>query len=130
MSEPYQSLHGFSSSPWRSENVSRGKEPQINTGGRRIKLTGTPTYSVAVGSPITSFTITAANGKAPYTYSLASGTFPPGVSINASTGVVGGTPTSSPTPGVPYLYVAILIRATDANGHFGDFKTFSMSLTS
>ena len=41
-----------------------------------------------------SVAMSATGGKSPYTYSLDSGTFPPGVTIS-STGVISGTPTAS-----------------------------------
>jgi uncharacterized protein YhjY with autotransporter beta-barrel domain len=40
-------------------------------------------------------TVTASGGTGPYTYSLASGTLPAGLGLNASTGVIAGTPTGS-----------------------------------
>ncbi|MDF1758319.1 MAG: Ig domain-containing protein [Legionellaceae bacterium] len=46
---------------------------------------------------IYSQTVTASNGLAPYTYSISSGSLPAGLSINASTGVISGTPTTENT---------------------------------
>lgn len=47
-----------------------------------------------INVPITPFTpIVAANGITPYTYYINSGTLPAGVTLNAATGVVSGTPT-------------------------------------
>lgn len=42
-------------------------------------------------------TLTASGGTAPYTWSLGSGTLPAGTSINSSTGVISGTPTTPTT---------------------------------
>ncbi|HCN75989.1 MAG TPA: hypothetical protein DIT13_02195, partial [Verrucomicrobiales bacterium] len=60
-------------------------------------------YSQAVG---------AAGGAASYTYSLASGSLPAGLSLNAGTGVISGTPASTSA-------ASFVIRATDANGCAG-----------
>jgi hypothetical protein len=50
--------------------------------------------------------VTASGGTAPYTYAVTVGALPAGLSLNASTGAITGTPTS---PG----YFAFTIRATD-----------------
>ncbi|HYV44510.1 MAG TPA: putative Ig domain-containing protein, partial [Myxococcaceae bacterium] len=53
--------------------------------------------------------LTASGGKAPITYSVASGQLPPGVSLSATAGSVTGTPT------IAGAY-AVTLAATDANG--------------
>jgi hypothetical protein len=40
-------------------------------------------------------TLTATSGKTPYAWSIASGSFPPGLVLNASTGAISGTPTTA-----------------------------------
>ena len=42
-------------------------------------------------------TITAVGGVGPYTFSVTSGSLPPGLSLNSNTGVITGTPTSTGT---------------------------------
>ena len=42
-----------------------------------------------------SATLTASGGKTPYTWSLAQGSLPSGLSLNGATGVISGTPTAS-----------------------------------
>ena len=42
-------------------------------------------------------TLQATGGVKPYTWSLAAGTLPPGLSLNAATGVISGTPTTRGT---------------------------------
>ncbi|MBO0492204.1 putative Ig domain-containing protein [Pseudomonas sp. Marseille-Q1929] len=63
------------------------------------------------GTPY-STTLSAAGGTAPYTYSVSSGSLPPGMSLNASSGVLSGTPTNTQAANVT-------ITVTDANGATG-----------
>lgn len=74
-------------------------------------LSGTPP-SGRVSQPY-SFSFTANNGSAPFTYSLLSGQLPPGLSLNASTGLLSGTPTARGS------FTATL-RARDAAGNQAD----------
>jgi hypothetical protein len=53
--------------------------------------------------------LTAAGGMTPYAWSIASGTLPAGLSLNASTGVISGTPTASAT-------VDLTVKVTDSVG--------------
>ncbi len=62
--------------------------------------------TVIVGQNV-SMQFTAAGGTAPYTYTIASGALPPGVSLAGSTGLVSGTTTTAGT----YTFA---IKATDA----------------
>jgi hypothetical protein len=59
-------------------------------------------------------TLTASGGTAGYTFAVSSGTLPAGLTLNASTGVISGTPTTSNAGGV-----SLTFRATDANGCTG-----------
>ncbi len=52
-------------------------------------------------------TVTASGGTAPYTYEVTSGVLPPGLTLNTTTGVISGTPTS----GGSYTFT---ITATDS----------------
>ena len=49
------------------------------------------------GTPYTPVTVRATGGTLPYTYSLQSGAWPTGMTLNAATGVISGTPTASGT---------------------------------
>ncbi|CAJ0793742.1 hypothetical protein LMG19083_02478 [Ralstonia psammae] len=63
-------------------------------------------------------TVTAANGTAPYTYSITAGTLPVGLSLNSSTGAITGTPTAGGT-------FNFIITATDANS-FAASRAYSV----
>ena len=57
-------------------------------------------------------TVTASGGTAPYTYSVAAGALPPGLTLNPATGQISGAPLQSGL-------FNFTIRATDINGCFG-----------
>ena len=75
------------------------------------------------GTRLTAYsqTITASGGTAPYTFALASGTLPTGLSLS-STGVLSGIPT---TAGV-FLFT---VRGTDSAGCFADI-TYTITIVS
>lgn len=60
--------------------------------------------------------------ETPFAYSVQSGTLPAGLSLNSSTGVISGTPT---TAGVSS---GIVIRATDATPDTADTNAFSITI--
>ncbi|HEY5334465.1 MAG TPA: family 43 glycosylhydrolase, partial [Mycobacteriales bacterium] len=86
-----------------------------------------PTPSITTGAlpnaPVNSpysQTLTATRGTTPYSWSITSGTLPPGMSLNASSGNVSGTPTSTGTTDVTF-------QVTDAGGLTGS-ATLPMSV--
>ena len=66
------------------------------------------------GTPY-SATITQTGGAAPVTFTVTAGSPPPGLSLNAGTGEISGTPTAAGT-------VAFTVTVTDANGITTDMR--------
>ncbi|MEK6303287.1 MAG: ice-binding family protein [Acidobacteriota bacterium] len=67
------------------------------------------TLPLAVLGIFYSQTISAVGGTPPYTFTVSSGALPPGLTLNATTGVISGTPTTAGQ-------FSFTITATDANG--------------
>jgi YVTN family beta-propeller protein len=65
------------------------------------------TYSSEVGVPFNSPAIAVTGGTQPYTFSVATGSLPAGLTLNTSTGAITGTPTATG---------AFTIQATDSTG--------------
>ncbi|WP_371780880.1 DUF7927 domain-containing protein [Streptosporangium subroseum] len=68
-----------------------------------------------------SFPLTVSGGTVPYTWSVTAGSLPPGLTLNASTGVVSGTPTT--TGSYP-----VTVQVVDANGHT-DTRSVTFAIT-
>jgi hypothetical protein len=97
--------------------------------GLTLSIAGTPVttgteYEHGVGSTYAGFTATASGGTSPYTYSVAAGTLPSGITLNSSTGVVSGTP-GFQTAGA---YAGIVIRVTDNLGATADLAAFTLTI--
>jgi hypothetical protein len=86
----------------------------FTVGAASATLTATETHTpqnLTVGMAMTSFSpLTPSGGTAPYTYSITSGTLPTGLSLDASTGAVTGTPTAQ------YATATLIFSVRDANG--------------
>jgi hypothetical protein len=84
-------------------NVALAALPQIVTDTLPDGTTGTPYTG----------TLFAAQGEPPYTWSVASGALPAGLSLAADTGIISGTPTAGGL-------ASFTARVTDANGQTAD----------
>jgi hypothetical protein len=87
-----------------------------------VSFTGpVPTRNGAVGSAASFANAGFFAGSAtPFAYSLQAGTLPAGLTLNASTGIISGTPTAAGTQS------GIVIRATDANSATADTNAYSI----
>ena len=56
-------------------------------------------------------TLTAQGGTTPYTWSVTSGSLPPGLSLGSSTGMISGTPTTAGN-------FSFTVKVQDANGNY------------
>lgn len=89
--------------------------------GGALSLSGLPVTSATEDIAYTGFTVSASGGTTPYVYSLV-GSWPPGITINSSSGAVTGTPT---TPGT---YASLSVRVTDATTATADLPTFTITV--
>jgi hypothetical protein len=95
------------------------KDAAGDTGTFKCSVTVTPPVDIecgtcgnvkaTVGTPY-SATLVATGGKAPYTYAIVTGSLPPGLTLNPSTGLISGTPTTAGT----YTFTS---KVTDSAGN-------------
>ena len=96
----------------------RVTDSQGNIANRALTLVVNPPVSVTTTSLPTgvlgaayNFTLAAAGGSGSYTWSITSGAIHGGLSLNAATGAITGTPIQTGNP-------SVVFRATDTNGQF------------
>jgi hypothetical protein len=95
-----------------SNSVTAGNAPVWVTNSSLPVFTRNIAYSTTIQA-------TDADGGSSVTYSIVSGSLATGLSLNASTGVISGTPTSS-------INTSFTIRVTDTGGNFVD-RAFTMT---
>lgn len=86
--------------------------PTAAVGGCPVITLGPPTLPDGIVQVAYATAVVASGGTAPYTYAIAGGALPPGLSLAPGTGLITGTPTTGGT----YTF---LVSATDANGCSG-----------
>jgi hypothetical protein len=84
----------------------------------------TPVPTAIVNRAYAGFTVSGTGGLAPYTYSLASGSLPSGMTINSSTGAVSGTPTAYGK------FSNIVFRVTDSDNGTATTAPFDLYVAS
>jgi hypothetical protein len=88
-------LYNKTKAAWNAVSVpAQTGDPTCTTSGG-VTVTNPGSKSGTVGTAISSFTLSASGGTAPYTWSATG--LPPGVTIGSSTGTVSGTPTTAGT---------------------------------
>ncbi len=104
-----------------------GESPQ-HTASQALSITVGPALAITTASLPSATqnvayttTLAASGGASPYTWSIASGSLPSGLSLNPSTGVITGTPT-------PIGTASFAVRATDGESPVQS-ATQSLSLT-
>lgn len=71
--------------------------PGLGGGGGPLSITTTtPLTNASIGLPYTQ-TVIATGGTLPYTWSVSAGSLPAGITLNAQTGILAGTPTTAGT---------------------------------
>ena len=83
-----------------------------------ISVTCSATNTGTVGVPFNSGPITVTGGEPPYKFSIGSGTLPPGLTLDTTTGAVTGTPTAAGT---------FTINVTDSLGAVGTGCTITIN---
>ncbi|WP_233271958.1 autotransporter domain-containing protein [Paraburkholderia acidiphila] len=92
----YSGPDSFTYTATNSGGTSAPATVTITVGAPTLSITPATLTAPTVGVAY-SQTLTASGGNAPYTYSVAAGALPAGLSLNAATGVLSGTPAAAGT---------------------------------
>lgn len=87
-----------------------------------LTVSGTPVTVGQVGIAYAGFDVDASGGTTPHIFFDLYSRLPPGLSINSSTGIVSGTPTTSG------IYNNVIIRVQDFNGAFNYLPNFNITI--
>jgi hypothetical protein len=87
-----------------SQGFTSGADESITVYSSSIVRITTTSLPAGTIGPAYSATLAATSGTKPYTWSVYSGSLPAGLSINSTTGVISGTPT---TAGTSNFFIAV-----------------------
>lgn len=87
-----------------------------------LTIFGTPVTTATEDEEYAGFVVGASGGTPPYTFSVASGALPAGITLNGSTGEVSGTPTENGT------FANIVLRVTDDDTDTADLSAFTLTV--
>ncbi|NBF09677.1 putative Ig domain-containing protein [Pseudomonas sp. Fl4BN1] len=119
---PTAGFSGSDSFTYTATNISGTSGPatvSITVSAPSLAVTPASLGAGTAGSAY-SATLSVSGGTAPYSYSISSGSLPAGLSLNTTSGLISGTPTTSGTSN-------LTITATDTNGATGT-KAYSITI--
>jgi hypothetical protein len=93
-----------------------------------LTIEGTPTTTAEEGATYSFWQAIAAGGVPGYTFSIASGTLPDGITLNSETGVMSGVPATG-SPGSEGVYSGIVVRVTDQQGDTASLPSFTITVS-
>jgi hypothetical protein len=88
----------------------------------KLMVSGSPALTVTVGTPYSAQFVASGGVGAPYVYNVATGTLPPGLSFDPSSGLLSGSPSAAGT------YPGLSIGVTDVGGLTATSAVFSIEV--